>query len=226
MQTTADISPANPESSITGSLSFSNPAVLELIEVTTAKKPWTLTLHPEHLALSDTPGGQPYIILRQNFLQSVSLAAGTQILSLRTPIKTTFKLSKEGGAALADWIGKPTLASYLLKQRNSYLFPLAILILVGSLPLPGGTGAAALPFNPLGLGLGIGLGISWAFAKWRPHPVLFLVDSIWLTVYSAQLVLRVVNGGGKFALIFLPLLFWMILKGLSHFSQFRHTRLR
>jgi hypothetical protein len=235
MQTTADMPPASSELSQNSPLPFSSqrptasaPVVLQLTEVTTAKKPWTLTLYPEHLALSDSADGQPYIILRQQLLQSASLAAGVQILALRAPIKMTFRLSKEGATAFADWIGKPTLASYYLKQRYSWLLPLAILMVIGSVPLPAdaSSGATAIPFNPLGFGLGIGLAISWALAKWRPHPVLFLVDSVWLTIYSAQLVLRVVNGGSKFPLIFLPLLLWMVLKGFNHFSQFRNTRLR
>jgi hypothetical protein len=235
MQTFADMTPASSESLQNDSLSTSirdaaatAPVVLQLTEVNTAKKPWTLTLYPEHLALSDSADGQPYIILRPQLLRSASLAAGVQIIALRAPIKMTFRLSKEGATALADWIGKPVLASYYLKQRYSWLLPLAILILIGSLPLPADSahGTRAIPFNLISFGLGIGLAIAWAFSKWRPHPILFLVDSVWLIIFCGQLVFRVMNGENKIALIFLPLLLWMALKGFNHFSQFRHARLR
>lgn len=199
--------------------------VLPLKELNARGKEWTLTIHAEHLALAESAEGRPFVILRPQMMKTAVLAEGIRALVLTQPLKMTFKLPSETVAALAEWIGKGTLARHYLKQRYGLMLPAAILCMVGSLPLAGNpaAGVQAIPFNPLSLTLGILLAVSWAFAKWRPRPLLFLTDSIWFTAMGAQLIASVINGRSKGLLVLLPLLLWMVVRGVKHFHRFRGT---
>ena len=203
-----------------------SPVVLPL--TTVDKKsggPWTLTLHPPHLALADAPGSQPYVILREEMMKSATLIEGMRVFALTKPRKATFKLAPEGVTALAEWIGQPVLAAYYLRRRYGWVLPVAIIWVIGSLPLGGDTasGVAAVPFDPVGLGLGLTLIVSWAFAKWRPHPLLFLIDSLWFLCLAGYLVKDVIGGRSKGWLVLVALLVWMTITGLKHFARFRGT---
>ncbi len=199
--------------------------VLPIKELSSRGKEWTLALHAEHLALADSAEGRPFVILRDQMMKTAVLAEPVGALVLTQPLKLTFKLNAETAAALADWIGKPALARHYLKQRYGLMLPAAVLCMIGSLPLSGNpaTGVQAIPFNPLSLTLGILLAVSWAFAKWRPRPLLFLTDSIWFTAMGAQLVASVMSGRSKGLLVLLPFLLWMVVRGVKHFRRFRGT---
>ena len=200
--------------------------VLPLKELNARGKEWTLTLHVEHLALAESTEGRPYIIMRPQMMKTAVLAEAVGALVLTQPVKLTFKLPAQSVAALAEWIGQPALARYYLKQRYGLMLPAAILCMVGSLPLPGNpaAGVQPIPFNPLSLSLGVLLAVSWAFAKWRPSPLLFLMSSIWFLAMGAQLVAGVMlNGRSKVLLVLLPFLLWLIVRGVKHFCRFRGT---
>ena len=77
----------------------------------------------------------------------------------------------------------------------------------------------------MGFVLGLVLVGAWAFAKWRPHPVLFLVDGIWFSWVAVNLSLSVLRGQSKGWLVLVPLLAWMAVTGLKHFLRFRGTKL-
>jgi hypothetical protein len=196
-----------------------------LKELRKSGKEWNLSLHPEHLALADAPGAQPYVIVREKVMKTAVLVEGARALVLTQPVKVTFKLTTEAVAALAQWIGEPVLARHYLKNRYGLVLPAAILWILGSLPLSGdaAAGIAALSFDPFGMALGILLAASWAWAKWRPNPVLFLVDSIWFLAMSVHLVATVMNGRSKGWLVLVPFLLWMVVKGIQHFLRFRHA---
>ena len=201
--------------------------VIVLNELGGTAKEWTLTVHPEHLTLAESPGAVPYVLLRDQAMKSFALIEGIPAFGLTKPIKRTFKMTRDAAATLAEWIGKPVLAAAYLKRRYAWVLPLAILWILGSLPLAGdpSVGIDAVPFDPIGLGLGLTLVISWAFAKWRPHPTLFLVDSIWFLVMGGQLIMSVFEGRSKGWLVLVPFLLWMIVTGLKHFFRFRGTRM-
>jgi hypothetical protein len=199
--------------------------VLLIKEMSSRGKEWELTLHAEHLALADSAQGRPFVILRDQMMKTAVLAEPVRALVLTQPLKLTFKLTAETAVALAEWIGKPALARHYLKQRYGLVLPAAILCMVGSLPLPGNpaAGVQPIPFNPLSLTLGILLAVSWALAKWRPRPLLFLMDSIWFFAMGAQLVASIMNGRSKGLLVLLPFLLWMVVRGVKHFRRFCGT---
>jgi hypothetical protein len=61
--------------------------------------------------------------------------------------------------------------------------------------------------------LGMMLLVGCAFAKWRPHPVLFLVDSVWFSWVAVNLTLGIVHGQSKGWLILVALMVWMAVIG-------------
>lgn len=203
------------------------PAVLLLKELGKTPRGWTLTLHPEHLALAEASSAQPYVILREEMMKSVTLIEGMNTLGLTKPLKVTFKLAPEATATLAGWIGKPVLASHYLRRRYAWVLPVAIIWMLGALPLPGSpaAGIEATRFDVFGFGLGLTLLVAWAFAKWKPHPALFLVDSLWFTWLAVYLVVGVFNGRSKAWFLLVALLVWMVLTGLKHYARFRGTSL-
>lgn len=184
---------------------------------------WNLTLHPSHLALAESPGAQPYILLRDAMMKSAVLMIGMRTFAITEPQKLTFKLSAEATDALAGWIGNGFIAAHYLKQRYAFVLPIAVIWILGSLPL--GSSPDELPFDPVGFCLGSILIVMWAFAKWRPHPALFLVDSFWFLALASSLVWDVVNGRSKGWLILVVLLLWMVVTGVKHFRRFRGTKI-
>ncbi len=190
------------------------------------QRQWTLALHPEHLALAESLEAQPYVLLRAEMMKSATLVEGMHALALNKPVKATFKLTSEAQSALAKWIGKPVLARYYLKRRYGWVLPVAILWVLGSMPMSGdpAAGREPLPFDPVGLVLGLTLIVAWAWAKWRPHPVLFLVDSLWFLMMAGHRD-GVAGGRSKGWLVLVLVLLWMVVSGLRHFVRFRGTNL-
>ncbi len=217
----------NPES--TSAQPATTPAVepktFVIQDLGPAHKEWRITCHPSHLALADAPDAQPYVILRDEMMKTVTLIEGMRALVFVKPVKITLKLPPEAAAAVAEWIGKALLARYYLRRRYGWVLPVAVIWLLGSLPIPGEATRPAVPFDPIGLGLGIVLIGSWGLAKWRPHPALFLVDSLWFLAIGAQLAWQVTHGRSKAWLVLIPLLFWAVITGCKHFVRFRGTDL-
>jgi len=213
--------------SLSGQGPFAVPTVLTLKEMGKTPKEWSLTLHPAHLALAESPDERPYVIVRGQVMKSATLIEGMRAFAINEPRKLTFKLSREATTTLAEWIGKPVLAACYLRRRYAWVLPVAILWILGSLPFPGdpSRNVDSLQFDPFGLVLGLVLVASWAFAKWRPHPALFLVDSLWFAAMAVYLVLDVCKGRSKGWLLLVALLLWLVVTGLRHFLRFRGTRI-
>src|SRR5215469_5862618 len=140
-----------------------------------ARQQWWLTILPSHLALADAPGAQPYVILREQMMKSVIFTEGLRTLALKEPRNVHLSLTSEATKAVAEWIGRPFLASFYMNRRYRMVLPWALIwILASLLPVPG-TGLQFF-LDPVPLILGLVLLAMWGIAKWRPHPVLFLVD--------------------------------------------------
>ena len=199
------------------------PIVLPLTEVGKPTGEWTLALHPNHLELKQASEAQPIGILRDELMKSAVLIEGMKVFALNKPLKVNFKLTEDATHAIAEWIGLPVLAANYLRRRYGWVLPVAVIWMVGALPIPGDPASNLKPaaFDPIGFALGATLVLSWAFAKWRPNAVLFLVDSIWFAIMSGHLVMSVVNGWSKTWLLLLIPLLWMAVTGVKHFYRFR-----
>ena len=187
-----------------------------------------LTLHPTHLALADAPGAQPYVLLREQLMKSVVLMEGTRTLVVEKPRKVMFKLTPDGAKALAGWMGEPFLALFYLKRRYTWVSLWAFLWVIGSLVtlFPAPRSGIAPHFDLTFFLLGVALLVASGFARWRPHPVLFLVDGIWFACVAVHLTADVLlHGRSKAWLVFAALMVWMAVTGLKHFIRFRKTKL-
>ncbi len=204
------------------------PTVLPLREIGKQTGQWTLTLHPAHLALADAPGAQPYVLLREQLMKSVVLMEGTRALVVQQPHKVMFKLTPDGVRALAEWIGRPFLASFYLKRRYTWVSLWAFLWVVGSLAtlLPAPRFGITPQFDLTIFLLGVALLVAAGFAKWRPHPILFLVDGIWFACVAVHLAVNVLTHNRSRAwLVFAAVMIWMAVTGVKHFIRFRGTKL-
>jgi hypothetical protein len=208
---------------------MNSPTVLPLTEIgNKTGGQWTLTLLPSHLALAEAPGAQPHVILREQLMKSVILMEGTRAFVVQQPRKVMFKLTPAGVKAVADWIGKPFLASFYLKRRYSWVSLWAFLWVLGSLIslFPPPRSGIASHFDVMSFFLGATLLVASAFARWRPHPILFLVDAIWFSWVAINLSVNVLlNGRSKGWFILVVLMVWMAVTGMKHFLRFRGTKL-
>lgn len=210
-------------SPLPGNLPPAGSQTLPLTEVGKPTDEWTLALHPEHLELTKASEAQPIGILRTELMKSAVLIESMKVFAINKPLKVNFKLTDDATHTIAEWIGLPVLAANYLRRRYGWVLPVAVIWMVGALPIPGDSAANLKPvaFDPIGFALGATLVLSWAFAKWRPQAVLFLVDSIWFAIMSGHLVMSVVNGWNKAWLLLLIPLLWMAVTGVRHFYRFR-----
>jgi len=186
---------------------------------------WRLQIRPGDLALFHDEDPQPYVILREQMQKDVVLIEGMRVLAVNKPKKATFRLPPEAVSAVADWIGTPLLAAHYLKRRYSWVLPVAFIWILGSLPMPGDPDSSRdpMPLDMFGMVLGFALLVSWGVAKWRPNPVLFLVDSIWFLCLAGYLSYDVWHGRSMLWMILVGLLLWMALTGINHFRRFKGT---
>ncbi len=199
----------------------------EITDLSNAQKKWQLAVHEGHLALSETPGAQPYILLREGFPKQFNYSERLRALSVVQPFKVTLKLTPEATTAVTQWFGAAFLARTHLRRRYSFVLPWAAVWILLSLPLPGdaSAGLEGKAFDLMNFGLGTTLVAAWACAKWRPHPILFLVDSLWFSFVTVQLTLNVLGGRSKLWLFLVVFLGGMAVTGLLHFLRFRHTKI-
>jgi hypothetical protein len=216
------ISPVVPEPAV------DSPPVFPLKENGKSTGQWTLTIHPSHLALADAPGAQPYVILRGQFMKPVMFMEGLRAIAVETPRRTIFKLPPEGAGALADWLGKPFLAAFYLKRRYAWVLPWAFLWVMGSVItlMPSPRSGISPHFDVTSFVLGSVLLVCCMFAKWRPHPVLFLVDSFWFATIAINLTVSVIFGHSKGWLVLVALMVWMTVTGFKHYFRFRGTKIQ
>jgi hypothetical protein len=181
------------------------------------QKEWSLALHPSHLALGDPAADRPYIILRDQVMKTAMLLERMKTFVVEQPRKLMFKLTPEGTKTLAGWIGKPILAAFYLKRRYSWVLPIAIIWLLGAIPVG----------DILGIALGAVLLLGWVIAKYRPHSALFVLDGVWMLVLAGTLIKDVfVDGRSKGWLALVALLIWVGIGGFRYFVQFRGTTIR
>jgi len=203
------------------------PIVIPLKETGKQTGDWTLTLYPSHLALADAPGARPYVILPERAKKPGTFIEGLRAFSVEQPRKIIFKMSKEGAQALADWIGKPYLAARYLKGRYGWVSLWAFLslaIVLGEL-FPSQRSGVAPHFDFKLFTLGVVLLIATAFAKWKPHAVLFLIDSLLFLSLGINLTIEVIFGRSKGWLVLAALLGWAAVNGFGHYRRFRGVKI-
>lgn len=152
---------------------------------------------------------------------------GMRALVVKQPRKIIFKLTPEAADALTIWLGKPFLASFYMSRRFAWLFPWALIMAIGSLVvlIPTSGRPPPIPFDLVAFLQGVVLLASCAFAKWRPSPFLFLVDSLWFASIAINLSVDVVYGRSAWWLLLVVLTAWMSVTGMKHFFRFRGVKI-
>lgn len=192
-------------------------------------QPWTLRLFPDGLRLAPQREGVPPIHLLRaevpTYAQLLDFGVTRRTLAVRKPVKRAFKLDPPAWSALTEWVGRDTRLRMALRQRLGYGVPLGLLVLATSIPLSGDpeAGIPAVPFDPLAATLGTLLVASALLARWRPHPVLFLVDSAWFAALAASIVVRVAFGDNPLWLILVVLQLLLVWSGLSLYRDLRRA---
>ena len=202
------------------------PPLYPLIEIGPKNRPqWWLTIFPTHLSLADAPGAQPYVILREQIMKSVIFLEGMRFLSFKEPRKVNLKLTPAGAKALADWVGLSFLASFYMNRRYKMLLPWAVVWVMASLmPLVPSPSGVKPHFDAVALILGLVLLGAWAMGKWRPHPILFLVDAVWFACVAVRFSLHVIQlDRSKAWFILVALMVVAAITGFKHFIRFRNT---
>jgi len=67
--------------------------------------------------------------------------------------------------------------------------------------------------------------ITGGLAKWRPHPILFLVDSLWFASVAINLSISILYGRSAGWLVLVTLMVWMTMTGIKHYRRFRGVKI-
>jgi len=221
-------SPSSNGTTAPANASGATPVVLNLPEIGKEVR-WVMTLLPTHVTLAESSDVQPYVILREQMMKTAILMEGASMFVLQQPCKVMLKLSAADARAIADWIGESSLAAFYLQRRYRMLMPLAALwvffSLLTFLPVAPADGVSPSS-DPAGLILGLMLLGGCVCARWRPHPALFLLDSIWFGWLAVHLAIRVLHGHSNWWLILVALLAYSTVSGFRHFLRFRRIRIQ
>ena len=184
---------------------------------------WRLTLAPDSLRL-DGPEGAHFDIMRGNApdqLELVKATAGAVILTVKTPKRLVFRLDAAQRAAMEQWLGPATQRDLqaALKKRFSFGLALGVLFIISSLPVSGDPdrGVGDVPFDVLFFTLGLVLIALRVVMKLWPHPILFVVDSLWFLALGAKVVYDVAYGS-HWLWLFVPL--FCVISAYSGFGQY------
>ena len=206
---------------------------LSLTPINQPDTPWLVRLQPEKILFTPPPGkGETFEIphgQRVERLELVRLLGKQSVLLVwldeAKKTKYQFKLSPAERQRLERWFGPPTREQLkiALKRRYAFALPIAVIFILTALPIPANPdeGIEAVPARPFSIGLGAGLLILWTLARVRPHPLLFLLDSIWFVLLGGKLVVDVFQGGAApIWLLWIGLIIPIVLSGLNNYKSF------
>ena len=205
------------------------PVVLEGVEATGARKRWTLTLYPDGLRGEREDGAARLHVLRAEaprvlqFADNVLLRAA---VVFRKPARTTLKLDRAGFEELQRWLGHDTLLRLALSQRLPWALPIGALFLLGSLPLAPdpGSGVTGHAADPVSAVLGAALIVQALLSRRWPHPVFFLLDSLWFAVLATQTIYGILAGQSLFWLLIVALQVQLVFSGIQQWRRFSRGR--
>jgi len=222
--------PPAKESAVPHSVKALQAETLELPSVSKKDGLWSMGLGPESLILSPCTGGDPLEIQRTEIDDRAAIIpmwGGQGVLQVKCP-KTKLKLKLDASARqrLETWLGPPTEERLrtALRSRFAYCLPIAIVIVLTSLPMPADplSGLPAVPFGYFGALLGMSLAGLWMLARYRPMKELFLLDVLWFVLLAVRFTWNVVDSmTSPFWLLFLPVLLFSAFTDVLYYTDFR-----
>jgi len=193
------------------------------------KQRWVFFLHPDRLILACEDKGLSYEVSRQDSPEKVQLNEGGRLgpsLIVRAAKAMIFNVTPEAMPVLREWLGPLTERhlKFALKRRvNLTLLPLGAFVMVLSIPLRGNVlrGTPSHPFDPVWFALGTMMISMAILSKFAPHRVLFLLDSIWMSVLAGRLGYQILAGSRSWFYAFLVIFqLLMILDSIVQYRRF------
>ena len=199
----------------------------EIIEMSTKKRAYTLTLLADKVRFTEAETGQVEEIWRHHAWERLEVHDSMvmrRTIVAKIPKRVTFKLDPEVFEAVTSWLGVLTRGGmeFELEKRMRFMIPIGLLYVVGALPLAGvpGVGVAGESLDLADLGLGVGLLALAGLAKWRPRRILFVLDGIWFLALAADVAWSVARGASPFWLVWVAFLLMVAIHPFSLFRRF------
>jgi hypothetical protein len=200
--------------------------VFDLEEEKRIKTKWQLSLYADKMTLQSQEANTSLTIFRDdaaNKIKMTRLFIIPPLLVIKdSKAKLNFRTTSEQYDILSEWIGKEILLIMTLKQKLSYCIPIGILYILASLPMSGDpeSGLDPAPFSPISFGLGVILILISILTKIKPHPVLFLVDSMWFFILMCYTVTQIFGGASVYWWIAVIIQAIIIVAGIMHYKNF------
>ncbi|MBW1814648.1 MAG: hypothetical protein JRJ39_13550 [Deltaproteobacteria bacterium] len=197
----------------------------EIIQQTGKKQKWQLSLYDDRLILHYMATGALVEVLRNEAiakLKTLKLFFILPILVVKSFKKFTYRVKSNEYEIINEWIGKPLLLKKTLKQRLSWCIPIGLIYILTSLPLSEDptVGLESIPFDPIGMGLGITLIILSIIMSKKPHPALFVADSIWFFLLLCYTLFQIYSGANTYWGVVIILYIILIMSGINHYRYF------
>jgi len=197
----------------------------EIIQQTGKKQKWQLFLYGDRLILHYLETGTLVEVLRNDAidkLKTLKLFFTLPILVVKSFKKFTYRVTSDEFEIINEWIGKPLLLEKILKQRLGWCVPIGFIYMLTSLPLSEDptAGLESIPFDPIGMGLGIALIILSIIMKKKPHPALFVADSICFFLLLCYTFFQIYSGANTYWGVFIILYIILIMSGINHYRYF------
>jgi hypothetical protein len=193
-------------------------------------QPWTLRIFPQGIHLTPERGGHPPIhLLRSEIathVQLLNFGLTPRTLVVRKPVKRNFKLDQTAWPALTAWVGRDARLRMALRQRFGLGIWVGAILMLASIPL-GGDPAAGIPPKPFDLqaaALGALLIGGTLVSRRRPHPLMFLADSLWFVGIAMMIAIQVLNGRNPLWLMVVASQLLFVWNGVSLYRDFAAAR--
>lgn len=194
--------------------------ILEVTAVKGRRGKWNIQIAQDTMLFSSKYGDESLSIVRPQADEIVELQKNfkSRFLIIKFPKdKINFKLDEKAADDIKEFFTPPTLNGLKasLKRKFRGLLPIGIFIALVSLPFPAdqGSGAEAIPADPVGLILGVTLIAIAVIRRWYPKRIFFAIDGLWCIALGINVIFNVIKGSDSFIWIVSPIILFMIAKG-------------
>lgn len=197
----------------------------------TDNKKYTISLEPGAMLITDTVSGDTTKLpagARPALYKMTRLPLLPVMLTVTMDKKLVFRLNDEQVLAITRWHGPLTTLdlAQLQKERYKWLLPIAIVLIVVSLPAL--TDSTSLMHNTisgiLNLGLGIFLLVIYLLSSVSLTRIVFLMDFLWFILAGVVVAIDVIIAQRYISLVLIPLLVLGAWSGMYEFRRFRGVK--
>lgn len=202
---------------------MSERSVIDATNLSKSKEKWQIEWDAEGVSFSPVDDPRRRLrVYRKDLASTVEATPvfGSLALVVKHPAETV-KLKVDGEARRAyereARFGADQLRASLVR-RYKFALPVAVVVLLGSLPME----SAGLALDPVGFGLALVLGALWLWSRRSPHPAILLVDSAWFSVVAVRWAMPRIGEPSIFAWVMCGLTALFAINGVQEY--FRHKR--